>query len=362
MSSPLEKYVAHYIRPVPTPPGMTSREIVRRAIKFENPPRLPYSFSTPLESDFFETTSLKYLLPPQRRAELGYLMPVTEVGATYFDEWGVGHQVTGRRWDNAFVHPLKELGNLDTYKFPDVAVEERFAWMAPHIHRAAEAGKFVVGGDVILMFERMRALLGFEELMLAPYLQPEGLIRLLDILTDQVIAVIERWASLGGVDAFMTWEDFGFQDQLQMRINVFREFYKPYYARIVEAAHDNGMAYIWHNCGQILDMLPDMIDIGVDVVQMDQPRLMGHKRVAAAGQGKICFWNAVDIQWAGGSNPTEEEYLDEVTDMVSAFADLNGGFMARQYPAPQDSGLTVDDQNAIYRAFMKRGCELKQEA
>ncbi len=51
----LDAITTALLAPVPTPSDMTSREIVRRAIEFECPPRVPFSFISPLESDFFES-------------------------------------------------------------------------------------------------------------------------------------------------------------------------------------------------------------------------------------------------------------------------------------------------------------------
>lgn len=202
MDAEVTTSLERYLGPVPTPPGMTSREIVRRAIEFDNPPRIPYSFFVPVQSDFFEIAMLRFI-SGQSLVE----RPKREVGDVYYDEWGVGHRVTGRAWDHAFDHPLRDLRNLDDYRFPNVAAPERFASMEPYVRRAREAGKYVVGYDPIMGFEKMRALLGFEALMMAPYTQPEGLEALLDRLAALSIAIIEQWARIGGVDGFMTWED-----------------------------------------------------------------------------------------------------------------------------------------------------------
>ena len=340
------------LTPTPTPVGMTSREIVRRAIEFEGPPRVPYSFISPLQSDFFESA----VLPALRGRWLSRRSKDAKLGDIYYDEWGVGQEVTLRGWDHAIDHPLADLGKLDDYHFPDLAAPEHFEWMAPYLERARQAGKYVVGFDPLMKFEQMRSLMGFEELMLAPYTQAEGLVKLLDRLTDLSIAVIEQFARIGGVDGFMTWQDFGLQTTLQMKIETFREFYKPRYARVAEAAHRHGMHYIWHNCGQIREMLPDMIEIGTDVVQLDQPRLMGHRELADAFGGQTCFWNTVDIQWATSGTVSEAELRAEIAEMMQAFNRFNGGLIARHYPQPADIELSAEFHPLSYEAFLENGC------
>jgi uroporphyrinogen-III decarboxylase len=208
------------------------------------------------------------------------------------------------------------------------------------------------------MYERMRHLIGFEEMMIAPYTQPDGLEALLDRLTDLTIAIMDQWVRIGPADGFMSAEDWGLQDRLQMKIETFREFYKPRYARLVAAAHERGMHYLWHNCGFIVDMIPDMIEIGVDMVQLDQPRLMGHKRLTDEFGGRISFWNTVDIQWSTSADVSEEDLRAEVAEMTRAFASFNGGFAARHYPQPWDIELSKEAQQTIYEAFLENGCAL----
>ncbi len=117
-----------YVRPVPTPAGFTSREIVRRALEFDHPPRIPYSFIDPLESDFVELAVIQ-----------GSSEDIASVprGEMVFDEWGVGRRSSGTSWGHAEVHPLADLSALDGYRFPEVVAPPARAAMAPSTALAA---------------------------------------------------------------------------------------------------------------------------------------------------------------------------------------------------------------------------------
>lgn len=128
----------------------------------------------------------------------------------------------------------------------------------------------------------------------------------------------------------------------------------------MDAAHERGFHYIWHNCGAILEMIPDMVDIGVDVIQLDQPRLMGLDNLARRFGDRICFWNTVDIQWSAGEGIEVDDIRDEVKAMVQTSGWKKGGFIARQYPQPRDINLSPEISLAIYEAFMENGCRLNQ--
>ncbi|MBW2244237.1 MAG: hypothetical protein JRH01_19815 [Deltaproteobacteria bacterium] len=325
---------------------MTSRALVRQAIACGSPPRIPYSFVEPVRSDFFELAELE--------RQLERLGPGAErpLGAVYRDAWGVRQQVAEGLFDRVLEHPLADLGRQAEHALPDVTAQRRFERLAPHVARAHEAGKYVVAADPVLLLERARALVGFETLLLAARQQRRDLEALLERLTELTVGAIEGFATLGQVDAFMTWQDFGLQTQLVVSLDIFRELYRPHLARMVRAAHEGGMHFIWHCCGQIFDLIPEMIDMGVDVVQLDQPRLLGHASLAEAFGGRICFWNAVDTQWATSESPSDAELGDEVAAMTKPFRRFGGGFMARHYPQPWDIALSHRFHDVTARAFL----------
>jgi hypothetical protein len=352
VSAGLRVWLEAAVAPQPAPPGASSRDIVRKAIEFAEPPRIPYSFVDPLRSDFFELADLERILDRAGPAS------DRSLGDAYRDEWSVSHVVAEGLFDRVVEHPLSDLAGQGEYRFPDVAAEERFERIEPFVRRAHEAGKYVVAGDPVLLYERLRSLLGFEALMLAPYRQRADFEALLDRLADLTVESIRGFARLGDVDAFMTWQDFGLQTGLAFSLEIFRELYAPRLGRVVGAVHDAGMHFIWHCCGQIFELIPQMIAMGVDVVQLDQPRLLGHQRLADAFGGRICFWNAVDTIWSTQGDLSDAELRAEVADMTEPFRRFHGGFMARHYPQFRDIGLSRHFHEVTAGAFLAgaEGC------
>ncbi|MBM5811075.1 MAG: hypothetical protein FJ191_03810 [Gammaproteobacteria bacterium] len=356
MATDAERLLRAYLAPTPLPRGSTSRDLVRRALDFDAPARIPYSFWHPLRSDFCELTFVEEMLgtgPARPR----------EPGRPYRDEWGVGLRVSGGRFDHAVEHPLADLdpAALAAHRFPDPAAPARYAPLERWIAAARRAGKFCVGFDPVLLYERATELAGFETLLTAHRQRSAELATLFGRLADLTIAAIGRWADLG-VDAFMTWDDLGTQQGLPMGLAVFRQHYRPHYARIVAAAHGHGLRFIWHQCGDVPELIGEMLALGVDVVQLDQPRLIGHDRLAAEFGGRICFWNAVDIQWATQPQVSDADLRREVAAMVAPFAGRRGGFMARHYPHGGEIGLGPARERTIWRAFLGRGCALRQSS
>jgi len=98
-----------------------------------------------------------------------------------------------------------------------------------------------------------------------------------------------------------------------------------------------------------MDML---IEGGCDVIQLDQPELMGIDWLGENYGEKICFWNPVDIQTTipRGDLAAIE---DEAHHQVWAFGQYGGGFMVKAYQQPNSIGLTIEQSEAQYRAFLK---------
>ena len=346
------EFLKQYARSLPSPEGSSSREIVRRAITFDTPPRIPYCFSIPFESDFFETAVIDFLLTSGNEVE-------KEPGDTYYDEWGVGQVVTGRGHDQSSQPPLDDFAKLGDYQLPALDEPGRFAPFAPFLDYADSQGKFIVANDPVSLFERSKQLVGFEKLMISLHAELDMVKQLLSRLTDLMISIVDQWTDAGPIDAFMIWDDWGLQKGLQISPRMFREIFRPFYKKLVDHVHAKGLFFFWHSCGDIVNIIEDMIDIGVDVVQLDQSRLMGHARLSDTFGGRICFWNTVDIQWSVEENRTESELIEEVKQMVAYYHRFNGGFMARHYPQPDDINLSHERNWMIYNAFMENGCNGK---
>ncbi len=331
------------IAPVPTPSGLTSRELVVQAIELQSPARIPYSFVEPHASDFFEIAELERQL---ERATPRLL------GSEYVDPWGVRREVAEGLFDRVLDHPLADLSGLSSHVFPTANELTDLDRLAPFVDEAHMAGKYIVAADPVLLFERARDLMGFEPMLLAPRTDRSKYLELVEILTSLTVESIDRYRDLEHVDSFMSWQDFGTQTGLMISLKDFREFYKPGLQRVVQAAHDRGMTYILHCCGLITELIPDLVEIGVDVLQLDQPKLIGHDELRAGFGGKICFWNAVDTLWATQRARTEAAIEAEVRAMRAPFEDLPGGFMARHYPQHEDINLPENFHGITRRAFL----------
>ena len=181
--------------------------------------------------------------------------------------------------------------------------------------------------------------------------EKENLCRLIDILVDINLEIIKRYAQLG-VDGYFMFDDWGLQTSLMISPDSWREIWKPRYKRIFDAAHAHGIDTFLHSCGYITDILGDLIEAGLDVIQMDQQVNMGLQNLHDKFAGKITFFSPADIQQI---LPTNDEQLIKTycRDMINLLGTENGGFIAKWYNDPEGVGHTEKAIRAMAEEFSR---------
>lgn len=315
---------------------LTAKENVKRTVRFEHPERVVTSL--PDCNDFFW---IGMNPGPDGRPSAKKLST---------DEWGCV-------WENIGIcnlgevkeYPLKDWSDFDKLKIPDVNDPARWTEAVGRSKDTESREKFVMAGGISL-YERVHFLRGLENTWEDIYLEPENLKKLIGILVDMNKKSIVKYAELGA-DGYMFCDDWGLQDKLMISPDKWREFWKPAYAEVYKAAHEAGMLTFLHSCGYIVEILDDLVDAGLDVIQMDQQQNMGldllHKRFS----GRITFWCPVDIQnmMCKGTPDQIKVYARELFAKLSTPA---GGFIAGYYGDPRGAGHRPEAIAAQREAFL----------
>ena len=312
---------------------MTSREIVRKTILFENPSRMPYDFPEPYGSDF---AGVGMHPSPDDRPSRGV------------DEWGcVWENIGVCRLGEVRKPALRDWADWDSLTIPDIRDPDRWESLAGARDRAGD--RFLIAHGVSL-YERTHFLRGLEATWMDIHTAPEELGKLLDLLVEMNLYAIERFAE-AGADGYFWCDDWGLQDRLMISPASWRKLWKPRYARIYQAAHAAGLLTFLHSCGEITAILEDLIEVGLDVIQMDQQENMGLARLGEQFGGRITFWCPVDIQ-----NTMARGSLDEIRSycqqMVRHLGRPNGGFIAKWYPDPAGAGHRPEAIAAMCEEFL----------
>jgi uroporphyrinogen decarboxylase len=131
-----------------------------------------------------------------------------------------------------------------------------------------------------------------------------------------------------------------------------RQFWKPRYAKIFKAAHDAGLLTFLHSCGHITAILDDLIEIGLDVIHMDQQENMGLQLLGNRFGERITFFSPVDIQQTMAYG-TLEEIRKYCQEMVVHLGRSYGGFIPRWYSDPVGAGHRPEALHVMCEEFLR---------
>lgn len=285
--------------------ALTSRELTTAALRFENPVRPPRDLWTLPWSEEHQREALAQVRRdyPEDicRAPDPFNSGQYRKGDPYIvgqstDEWGCV-------FDNI------QAGAVGEVKYPPLASDEACkSFKAPHqildnmpvdardiVNRfCAQTELFVMSTGSVRPWERYQFLRGSENAMM-DLADPDDLTRgVLRAVHEYNMREFEFWATTD-VDALFFLDDWGSQDRLLIRPDLWREVFKPMYAQYAQIAHGAGKFLFMHSDGHILSILPDLIDAGIDAVN-SQLFCMDLAEVAEVAKGKITFWGEIDRQ------------------------------------------------------------------
>jgi len=324
---------------------MTSREIIRRNLEYGDPPRIGMSFGGGRLNDFCSAGIGKSTAWTQRRW--------TEGNVQYFDdEWGnIWHRVVNMGTRGEIFRPaLTEWEMLDDYQLPDMANPARYEDAARVF--AAESDRYRVGWLPGFPFAICRCLRKMEVYFGDLVLERERVDELHDRVTTLLEQMIACWAS-AGADGVMFCEDWGVQDRLLIHPSMWREIFRPLFARLCGAAHASGMHVLMHSCGCNWDILDDLAEVGVNAFQFDQPALYGLDDLAVRlRERKVCLYSPVDIQQAlpTGDRARIESSARRLVDL------FRGGFIATSYNDLNGIGVEPEWDEWAYSVFEESAC------
>ncbi len=238
------------------------------------------------------------------------------------DAYGIRHGYVGQYWQITG-GPLEHatVDGVAAYDLPDIAqadLSRLDAWAA-QARTLYEEGPYVVVAEhpVFGVLELACWLCGYDHIMMMLALEPEFIHLLFDkILAFQKRAIREYYDRLGRhIHLTTSGDDFGTQAAPFMSPAMWREFVKPYMReRIAYTAQFTDAVYMHHTCGSVFELIPDLIEIGVRVLNPIQPAAAGMDpaRLKAAYGDRIVFHGGLDTQEVLPSN--DPEHIDAAVE------------------------------------------------
>lgn len=233
----------------------------------------------------------------------GYYAPGYENADSYTDEWGVTWKVIAYdtpfgkgRYTEPFGHPLAEDDAIDRYVPPDPNRPELYA-DAARVLREFRDEYWIVGVVVTTVFETAWALRGYEQMMVDFLLDPALANRILDIPYHYHLTAAKKLAEMG-VDMIWFGDDVGAQETMLISPETWRAFLKPRLANLIASVKQINpqLKVAYHSDGNIYEIVPELIEIGVDVLNPIQPASMDPEKLKRDFGDRLCFWGSLDLQ------------------------------------------------------------------
>jgi len=242
--------------------------------------------------------------------------------------------------------------DVAAYRFPDPHDPARYRRAEQDIARFGD-DFFVIGDCELTMFELNWHLVGMEQYMLDLAMGADYIEALLEKAHRWSLGVAQELARRG-VDAIWFGDDFGSQTGLMVSPRMWRRVFKPLYANIFEAAkaENPDLLVIFHTDGAVAELLPDLIEIGMDVFNPVQPNVPGHDPRTLKEQfgDRLSFFGAIDQQDLL-PNGTPEEIEADVREKIAILGE-GGGYMV----APAHI-IQADTSPAQVEAFIAAAIE-----
>lgn len=344
---------------------MTSRERVLCAFAHQEPDRVPAWCGASVE--FWNKAKRELNLDDEglrvrwrddfRRVFAEYRGPAVELlpGSTYATPFGI--QRAGLGYGQPLHHPLAdaELDAIHAYAWPDPAWTDvsKIRCEAQRYNRQYA----MLGGDWSPFWHDLIDLLGMEKMYYLMYDRPEIVDAILQHIVDYYAASSQRILDAAAelLDVFFLGNDFGSQRGPLLSEAMFRRFILPHLQRLVDLGHSYGLKVMLHCCGGVAELIPAMIEIGLDGLHAVQPccRGMDLRSLKTQFGDRMLFNGAIDSHHVliKGDPCSVRERTREVLETMKP----GGGYVAG---ASHDSILeetAVENVTAMFDAIVEFG-------
>ena len=314
----------------------------------------PYLFDIELDNDLLMTYRGISNIPGILHGEV-----TVKKGKVFYDQWKIGYKRIdyGKgKGKGAYIemveHPLSDKKKYDSYKFPDPLKEN----YSEHKKLVDRYGKDygIIAAAPATTFEAAWYLRGFDNFFMDLTLDPDFAVDLMYKTANYHLAIFRKMINIGA-DIAWVGDDMGMQEGMMMSPEQFRKLIKPVYAYIIQEIKkmDKNVQVAYHSDGFIEPIIPDFIEIGLDILEAIQPSCMNPGELKKKYGKNLSFWGGVDVQHVMPFG-TPEEVISEIKERIRTVAP-GGGFIFCTAHCVQPSERAVGNIFTYYWAAKKYG-------
>lgn len=259
-------------------------------------------------------------------------------GDGHVDDWGIDWVKEGP-FNQIKHYPLMDASEaeLARYQFPYGKIENLLKNMEPVLKHSEN---FFIGCDVSpCLFEMICRLRGMENAILDLAANPNISHIMLEKCRDFAIKISEEACDRFPLDWLWTGDDVGGQQAMIMSPQCWRDMIRPYLEKIFDVGKSRRLWVAYHSCGAVRPIIPDLIDMGLDVLNPIQCNCPGMNPIELKKDfGK-------DLTFMGGvdtvdllPNRTAEDVRRETEKLIDGMASDGGGFiLAASHTVPPET-------------------------
>ncbi len=271
---------------------------------------------------------------------------------TIINEWKMKFKPVGLY--NEFIEfPLSNAetkDDLDNYDFPDPLEEGRYDLAREAVKKYSD--EYAIVGDLeCAMYVTSWYLVGLEKFLMDIAMKKEYTFELLDRILEISIATGKELIEIGA-DIIWAGDDFGTQKGMLMSPEMWRDIFKPRYKKMFDEFRklNPDIKIAFHTCGSVLPIIPDFIEIGLDILNPIQPNANGMdaKFLKKTYGDKLSFFGGIDIQKLLPFG-TPEEIKKVVKEKIDILGRGGGYILAPAHNVQADT--PVENILAMYEAI-----------
>lgn len=272
-------------------------------------------------------------------------------GPTITDPFGVVWATSDTDRGYPLVHPLSQ-PTLAGYQWPDPLEPARWEPVAAAAVLRPECLRLAVVGD---LWERANFMRGLMDLLTDLREHPRFVHDLLDGIAAYNLATLDRMA-LTRPDGVFISDDYGLQRSLMMSPADWREFVKPRLRLLLEAARSRGLLTMLHSCGCVAAIVPDLIELGLDILHPIQPEALDILALKRDYGRDLTFCGGIGTQHTLPRG-TPDQVRAEVFRVADAMG-AGGGYILEpgitlQADVPLENLLALVEAARDYRRFRR---------
>ena len=282
------------------------------------------------------------------------------MGDDYIDEFGIVKRLVpyeGGAYLEIVKNPLEHLDAWSSYRLPDPdqqpTLKKQYDDYEESIAKYGNSHA-IVGGVTCTIFEGAQMLRGMSRLLIDLIDNEDFVNELMDQLVQYHFKVGKKLIELG-VDILYIGDDVGTQHKMLISPQLFRKYLKPRYDYLFREWRKirSDIIFAFHTDGHVEPIIPDFVDIGLDILNPIQPGCMDDRRLQKAFGSKLSFWGGINVQTTIPFG-TPADVVAEVRERLKIYGS-DGGFIISASHNVQPQSRSVDNTLIFYWACRRYG-------